>query len=126
MSENMTTELATKRSMIVDSRVIAEFNLSRVDRMTFDREKKSWRTATPEEIGETLRAKCSEFHDFMRDHRSQDTVQLTVEAVRKDVCSQCGDEWETYIEDDPNSPDFGSESCACCGAVVNAVERMVG
>lgn len=127
MSENMEqVELATKRNVIVESRVIAEFDLSWVDKMTFDRERQGFRPATPEEIGEMLREKCSDFHDFLRDHRSQDAVQLTVETVRKDVCSQCDDDWETYIEDDPDSEDFGNELCACCGALVKLDARKEG
>lgn len=44
-----------------------------------------------------------EFHDFIRDHRSQDPVNLNVERIFKDVCSFCGSEWE-----------WGTEEPGCC------------
>ena len=49
-----------------------------------------------------------EFQDFLRDHRSQDLVTLTVERVKKDLCSECESEWETYEES-------GKRFCASCG-----------
>lgn len=41
-----------------------------------------------------------EFHDFIRDHRSQDPVNLNIERVYKNQCSFCGSEWE----EDENGP----------------------
>ena len=35
-----------------------------------------------------------EFHDFIRDHRSQDPVFLSIEKIYQDQCSFCGLEWE--------------------------------
>lgn len=35
------------------------------------------------------------FHDFIRDHRSQDPVSLRVERVHETQCSGCGSVWET-------------------------------
>jgi len=52
-----------------------------------------------------------EFCDFIRDHRSQDRVELN---VVKDVvaqCSCCGDEWKLFDRD-------GVTYCAHCGATV--------
>lgn len=60
--------------------------------------------------GKNLKSKEAE--EFIRDHRSQDPVQLNVEVVREDQCSRCGALWETYEE----SP--GIDACASCGASV--------
>ena len=35
-----------------------------------------------------------EFHNFIRDHRSQDPVFLSIEKIYQDRCSFCGCEWE--------------------------------
>jgi hypothetical protein len=35
-----------------------------------------------------------DFHDFIRDHRSQDPVYLSVEREYKDICSHCEYEWD--------------------------------
>jgi hypothetical protein len=66
---------------------------------------------TPQERGTALRAWVREFEDFIRDHRSQDAVLLDVEEERKDLCSACGEEWETMEED-------GKTICANCGTEV--------
>jgi hypothetical protein len=39
-----------------------------------------------------------EFDEFIRDHRSQDPVNLTVNRTYTDVCSFCNNEWE--LDDD--------------------------
>ena len=41
---------------------------------------------------------CSEFEDFVRDHRSQDPIRLTVERVYEMQCSHCHNEWEEDTE----------------------------
>ena len=41
-----------------------------------------------------------EFHDFIRDHRSQDPVNLNIERVYQYQCSFCNSEWE----EDENGP----------------------
>jgi len=69
---------------------------------------------TPEKRQEILKEWVSEFHEFIRDHRSCDPVNLSVEQTRKDLCSECGAEWETY-------EDEGRTCCASCGAVVEEI-----
>jgi hypothetical protein len=54
-----------------------------------------------------------DFHDFIRDHRSQDPVVLDVERVTETVCSECGDKWE------PGDID-GKQCCMSCGEEVEA------
>jgi hypothetical protein len=52
------------------------------------------------------------FHDFLRDHRSQDMVRLQVERKYADLCSVCGKEWETDYEGD-------TKICAnCCAELI--------
>lgn len=55
----------------------------------------------------------SEFHDFVRDHRSMDWIYLTVIKERKDVCSFCNSEWET---EDDGTP-------MCCGKAIEEYEQ---
>lgn len=66
---------------------------------------------TPKQKSDALRSWVKEFEDFIRDHRSQDAVQLSVVEDRKDLCSACGNEWET-------DSDEGRVCCAYCGAEV--------
>ncbi len=68
---------------------------------------------TPEKKQQILQEWVSEFHSFIRDHRSADPVNLSVEQTRKDLCSACESEWETY-------DDEGKMCCAHCGAKVEA------
>jgi hypothetical protein len=65
----------------------------------------------PLELAKDLERACKEFHDFLRDHRSQDMVQLSVEKTIRNLCSACKDEWKTYKED-------GKKFCANCGAEI--------
>jgi len=58
-----------------------------------------------------LRAWAKELEEFIRDHRSRDAVNINVVEERKDLCSACNREWETYEEE-------GKTYCACCGALV--------
>ncbi len=58
---------------------------------------------------------CSEFHDFMRDHRSRDVVSMDVVRDTEEVCSECGHEWEVYRDDGP-------PICAYCGVEVATEE----
>ncbi len=55
-----------------------------------------------------------DFHAFIRDHRSQDPVELSVEAINEDQCSACGCKWETSAPDEH----YDYEYCAGCGAQV--------
>lgn len=65
----------------------------------------------PLEFAKDLESACKDFHDFLRDHRSQDMVHLSVERTIKNLCSACKTEWETY-------EDNGKKYCASCGAEV--------
>ena len=53
----------------------------------------SW-SHTLEDKARRLEEWCREFEEFVRDHRSQDAVGLTVEREYQDQCSFCGREWE--------------------------------
>jgi hypothetical protein len=54
-----------------------------------------------------------EFAEFIRDHRSQDPVRLDVVRDEREVCSCCGNEWETTVDDDTEET-----ICASCGVKV--------
>lgn len=54
-----------------------------------------------------------EFHEFIRDHRSQDPVNLEVNRVYEDQCEFCGNEWE---EDETGCP-------CCCNKAIEEWER---
>lgn len=41
-----------------------------------------------------LDAWAREFNDFIRDHRSQDQVRVSIERVYEDQCSHCHETWE--------------------------------
>jgi len=74
-----------------------------------------WRSnLTPEKREQILKEWVSDFHAFIRDHRSADPVGLDVERVTKDLCSECESEWETFEED-------GKAFCASCGAEVETL-----
>lgn len=65
-------------------------------------------------LAKDLERACKDFHNFLRDHRSQDMVQLSVIREHKDLCSVCHNEWEV--------DDFESKkSCAHCGAEIEDV-----
>lgn len=51
-----------------------------------------------------------EFEQFVRDHRSQDPVSLTVVRVHEDRCSHCAAAWEADA--------ITGEPC-CCNAAVD-------
>ena len=61
-------------------------------------------SATLERKAQRLEEWCREFEDFLRDHRSQDPVSLSVERGYEDQCSFCGRPWE----EDADGP-------LCCG-----------
>ena len=66
-----------------------------------------WRRTEEQRIRE-LEAWARELEEFVRDHRSQDPISLTVERETETVCDQCSRKWETYTED-------GVTYCAGCG-----------
>ena len=57
------------------------------------------------------------FHEFLRDHRSQDMLHLEIVEDRKDLCSNCHEPWETYVEEEILGKQ-GKTFCAFCGAEV--------
>lgn len=61
-----------------------------------------------EDVADEYEVWVRDFQYFIRDHRSQDPVSLTVIRDYKDVCSYCNNEWET---DDDGVP------CCCQNAV---------
>ena len=54
---------------------------------------------------ESLRAWARDLEDFLRDHRSQDAVPISIEPVVETQCSACRHQWEEY-----------EGCCAWCGA----------
>ena len=60
---------------------------------------------TLEEKGKRLEEWCREFEEFVRDHRSQDAIGLSVQREYREQCSHCGREWE----EDADGP-------LCCNA----------
>jgi hypothetical protein len=69
------------------------------------------RVCDMEGYAKALEVWVKEFDAFIRDHRSQDPVTLTVEREFKDVCSECGEEYEEETGDETGKP-----YCAYCGA----------
>lgn len=53
-----------------------------------------------------------DFNVFIRDHRSQDMINLEIIPVLSKVCSDCKKEWETMIDDN------GKYACANCGSLI--------
>lgn len=104
------TAKVTKRHVCVGAHVEAEFPLHYTDYNTFDGG--TWRARTPEEMGKLLAKLCDEFHTFIRDHRSQDAVRLSVVKDHQDQCSACGHEWDPTME---NSITY----CGYCGEEVS-------
>ena len=48
----------------------------------------------PEAYAKEMERWVEDFHDFIRDHRSQDPVHLDVNRVYEDQCSHCHNNWE--------------------------------
>ena len=88
-----------KEKRLIDSQVVATF--PSVKRMYWNWwEKKEIPKVTAEkQYAADLKSAVSEFHDFLRDHRSQDLVSLDVDEKYQDVCSFCGAEWETSLDE---------------------------
>jgi hypothetical protein len=68
-----------------------------------------FKSPTMEDWAEYYEKWVKEFHNFIKDHRSQDPVRLNVEKEYKEVCEFCGMDWET---DEDNSP-------VCCQEAIN-------
>jgi hypothetical protein len=54
-----------------------------------------------------------EFHEFIKDHRSQDPVNLSVVPVYKNICEHCGNEWETDDSGNPICCEEAIEEATC-------------
>lgn len=69
-----------------------------------------------EEHAKALEKAASEFMEFVRDHRHQDTI-TGIQVVRKyaDLCSHCKQEWELMPADED-----GPDACAYCGTPLEA------
>lgn len=105
MTELKETKTATKINILYDVRVEADLSgmISR------------WRNESNEEIAKDLDEAVKEFERFLRDHRSQDMVKLTVNRIYKDICSACKGQWET------DSNEMGL-FCANCGARISEMK----
>ena len=71
---------------------------------------------TMEDRAKCLEERCQDLKQFLKDHRSQDEVELTVERKYADQCSVCGREWEPDVED-------GITCCAGCGAILEIMNE---
>lgn len=57
-----------------------------------------WEGRTQEARAKYLERWASDFNDFIRDHRSQDQVSLSIERVFEDQCSHCKRTWEVDVD----------------------------
>ena len=87
---------AKKVVVIKDVRVECEFGLDWYDRQSEEHRIKA------------LQREIDSFHNFVKDHRSQDHITLNMVKDYEDQCSVCGALWETYEEID-------GVFCASCG-----------
>lgn len=113
MSVNTVSSRASKKRVLVDSHVRAEFPDDWYMRCF-------GRSRTAEDIAKHKDELCREFHDFIRDHRSQDRVELEVVREYEDQCSACGGRYEplpAHVVFDPD--DYNGDPyrlvCASCG-----------
>ena len=72
----------------------------------------------PERMARSLEAWAKEFNDFLRDHRSQDALRISVVRDAEEVCSLCGQPWEMA----PPHSDCPDTTCAWCGALASPEE----
>ena len=100
MNDIETKKAFKRKHVLVD--VVVEADLSG---MTWTR-----RGDTEEEKAKDLERAVKDFHEFLRDHRSQDMVSLNVERKYKDLCSNCGKDEFDY--------EVGKTTCAWCGAII--------
>lgn len=54
-----------------------------------------WYRRTVEQRAKELEEWARDFEKFVRDHRSQDPVSLSVIRIHEDQCSHCHSTWET-------------------------------
>ena len=89
---------------VSDIRVIAEFP-------------DDWYTKDIEARIRRLERRIRDFKEFLRDHRSQDEVSLTVERIYAYKCKFCGYVWDDF----PNNADCCDEIQEAQGIKVSAV-----
>lgn len=68
-----------------------------------------------EKEAKALESWAQEIKDFIRDHRSMDSIYLEVVREYSDLCDLCTSPWEETIDD-------GKICCASCGAELNDEE----
>jgi len=98
MSEAELKPLAAKVNKCVSVRVDCDFRLAWFERRSIEEKVKA------------LESRIKDFEYFLKDHRSQDDINLSVIREYEDQCSLCGDKWEIYKDE------VGKPSCASCGA----------
>ena len=80
-----------------------------------------WRMYGGDKVNEQYAKYCEEwvkdFHDFIRDHRSQDPVGLNVDRHYKTICEFCEYEWEE---------DIVSGQPLCCTEAISEWEKETG
>jgi len=87
-----------KKKVLIDIKIICE-EPSHISR---------WCRTEEERLGK-VEMWVKEFHDFIRDHRSQDPVFLNVERVYEERCSFCGYQWEEEENGQPYCCDLAIE-----------------
>lgn len=96
-----------RKSVLVDVRIVCNYEPDAWKIGLYAKNGVSWEEAR----ARLKQERADEFNAFIKDHRSQDNISLSVEKVREDQCSECGHTWE------PDTVD-GDVSCAWCGAVL--------
>jgi len=91
-----------KKKVLVDAKLICE-----------PPDIRQWGKWDAERYASDLEKWVKDFHDFIRDHRSQDPVYLGVERQYEERCSYCQSQWE---EDGNGCP-------VCCNEAVEEWER---
>lgn len=68
-----------------------------------------------EDEAKHLEQQAEDFMRFVRDHRHQDVNSVYVEREYAELCTSCGEKWDTLPADQD-----GPEICGNCGATVVA------
>lgn len=116
MSEREETKTELIKKVMTDVRVEAHFDM------------KYWgwgRETTLEELRQELQDRAKEFHEFIRDHRSQDPVKLDVIPEIEYQCPFCKsflgntlEEAQREIETFKN----GKEGLCCCNELLDKIK----
>lgn len=113
--ETQVIPLATKVKKYVEAKIIIE----PIERIPYY----LWRDLPKDEqVKRELlwyRNWAKEIKEFFRDHRSQDINDVYVDVTEIDVCSKCGESWETYVEEET-----GDTCCSNCGALVKPKQAV--